>query len=76
MYVPDFPQWLMPHSVNSHELVVPANALWDVGFSDTNCLWTSETDKIYQKKAKIKWEYNKKHDIRKATSEAIIGEEP
>jgi len=28
---------------NSHELVVPANALWYIGFCDTDRLWTSKT---------------------------------
>lgn len=35
---------------NSHKLVVPANALWDNWFCDTDCLWTSETDKQRQRK--------------------------
>lgn len=30
---------------NSHELVVSANALGDIGLRDTDCLWSSETDK-------------------------------
>lgn len=34
---------------NSHELVVPANALWDVWFCDTDSLWTNEKDKQRQK---------------------------
>lgn len=34
--IPCLAQWEKKDGL--HELVVPANALWDVGFCDTDCL--------------------------------------
>lgn len=61
---------------NSHELIVPANALWDVWFCDTDSLWSNEKEtKTNKDRRNIKLckiakqrqqECNKKHNVKVA----------
>lgn len=61
---------------DSHELIVPANALWDIGFCDTDRLWISGSDKQWQKMKgstlQRRQQYYKKHGFKRSFSPAGV----